>query len=128
MKRVHMKLTTQETLTVDMKEDMANDAIFSELLQGKKEYVMIGNCAISKDQIAYVTIQETDSSTDTIGDDAPVAPVDNVQPEEQAEVPQGAEHAHAADDVTEVAADGQDVSQAVDKILSCPDCQNDNPA
>lgn len=128
MKRVHMKLTTQETLTVDMKEDMANDAIFAELLQGKKEYVMIGNCAISKDQIAYVTIQETDSSTDTSGDEAPASAADDAKPEEQAEVPQGAEHAHAADDVTEVAADGQDVSQAADQVLPCSDCQNDNPA
>lgn len=62
MKRINIKLGTLETLTVDMNEDMELDQIFTELLQGKKEYIRIGAIAISKDHIAYVQVQENDQS------------------------------------------------------------------
>lgn len=62
MKRINIKLSTLENLTVDMSEDMELDQIFTELLQGKREYIRIGAIAISKDHIAYVQVQENDQS------------------------------------------------------------------
>lgn len=62
MKRINIKLDTLETLTVDMSEEMELDQIFTELLQGKREYIRIGAIAISKDHIAYVQVQENDQS------------------------------------------------------------------
>lgn len=78
MKKVTIKTTTNEILTIQTSNETSNQSILEELLNGKQEFVMIGDGAVSKPHIVYVMIQEIVDEPKNIENSGTTEPADTI--------------------------------------------------